>query len=462
MDREIRKPTIHNMKRRCQAHDYDRSGCYHITISVAKGLRQPLGKVVGRLDKPDGDSEAPHVELTPIGRMVEEELRESIRRVYPMLEVQDYVVMPEHLHFLLVAHRDVVSKSGKKTHLGHVIAGFKYGCNRRYWVMTGRLAESKGGLATEGDLATKSPGTVKATAKAGMITQGTAGANVAGTTERHEEDSVLGDSVAKEQLVALRELSPLFEAGYCDVMPVDAEQLATQRAYIHGNPRSRLQRMMNRAWLQPQRHTIDTAVSLRALYGYLQRECPQQMNADAVVMLEKRLLQANSRVMCDSYGNGQLLKRRLLPVVCHRKDAAMFAQQKARCLEEAAKGAVLVSARISKGEQEILDTALLSGYPIIRIEDNGFGDIYHPSADRMDDCAAGKLLLVTPWTYQYRSHEESISVPLCKAMNCIAQAICKKKDSWWNNAPYSYFGRTGRTGIPSSLSQLEQLKCVSL
>ncbi|MBQ8713137.1 MAG: hypothetical protein IJ551_10020 [Prevotella sp.] len=435
MNKEIRKPTIHSMKRRSQAHDYDRCGYYHITMSVAKGLRQPLGKVVGQLDKPDGDSDAPHVELTPIGRMVEEELCGSIRRVYPMLEVQDYVVMPEHLHFLLVAHRDVVSRSGKKTHLGNVIAGFKYGCNRRYWVMTGALVESKNGQENERDLATKSPGTVKA----GMVMQGTAGTTganaaetrTAGVPERHAQNSVLGDSVAKERLVATKELTPLFEAGYCDVMPVDAEQLATQRAYIHGNPRSRLQRTMNRTWLQPQRHTIDTAVSLRALYGYLQRECPQQLTVEAIAMLEKRLLQDNGRVMCDSYGNVQLLNRRLLPVVCHRKDASLFAQQKARCLEEAAKGAVLVSARISKGEQEILDTALLSGYPVIRIEDNGFADIYHPSANRTDDCAAGLLLLITPWKYQYRSHKESISVPFCKAMNCIVQAVCRMKDSWW-------------------------------
>lgn len=425
MDKEIRKPTIHNMKRRSQAHDYNRCGCYHITISVAKGLRQPLGKVVGRLDKPDGDSEAPHVELSPIGRMVEEELRESIHRVYPMLEVQDYVVMPEHLHFLLVAHSDVVSRSGRKTHLGHVIAGFKYGCNRRYWVMTGRLAGKEKELVTGNNLATESPGTVAA---------GTMAVGTEGMAERCGRGSALGDSVAKERLVAVKELSPLFEAGYCDVMPVDAEQLATQRAYIHANPRSRLQRTMNRAWLHPQRHTVNTAVSLRALYGYLQRECPQQLTADIFAGLEKRLLQVNGWVMCDSYGNAQLLNRRLLPVVCHRKDAALFAQQKACCLAEAARGAVLVSARISKGEQEILDTAILSGYPVIRIEDNGFVDIYHPSANRTDDCAAGNLLLITPWAYQYRMKEESITVPFCKTMNCIAQAICRTKDSWWKEA----------------------------
>ncbi len=405
MKKEIRKPTVHNMKRRNHVHDYSRSGYYHITINVTKTLHQPLGRIAGHLDKKDGDDDAPHVALSPIGHMVEEELRESIHRVYPMLEVQDYVIMPEHLHFLLVAHSDVVSQNGKPTHLGHVIAGFKYGCNKRYWAITGRIA-GKGESLT-----TKSPGTVKATDAPDTAT-------VLG-----DSATVLGDSVAKKNL------PPLFEAGYCDIMPLDAKQLATQQAYIHANPRSRLMRTMNR--LYPQRHSVDTAVSLRALHSYLQHECPRQLTADVVFSLDKRLLQAGGMVVCDSYGNIQLLNGRLLPVVCHRKDAALFEHQKTRCLEEAADGAILVSARISKGEQEIMDTALHSGYSVTKIEDNGFPEIYHPSADRMDNCATGLLLLITPWNYQYRTHEESISVPFCKTMNCIAQAVCKLKDDWW-------------------------------
>lgn len=107
---------------------------------------------------------------------------------------------------------------------------------------------------------------------------------------------------------------------------------------------------------------------------------------------------------------------------------ALFAKQKARCLEEAAAGAVLVSARIAKGEQEILDSALHSGHPVVRIGDNGFPEIYHPSADRTDDCAANLLLLVSPWSYQFRPNNEIISVPFCKTMNCIVQATCRMKD----------------------------------
>ena len=466
MDAEIRKPTVHSMKRRSSAHDYSRCGYYHITISVAPTLQQPFGRMAGRLDSPDGTDDAPHVELSAIGRMVEEELRESIKRYYPMLEVQDYVIMPEHLHFLLVAHRNVVSQNGKPTHLGHVIAGFKLGCNKRYWAMTGRISLDAKDLATEGgNLATKSPGTVGKTPGTVGKTPGTVGkapgtvgkapgtvgqtagtvgkaletvGKTAGTvektagtvgktaeTEGSTAGSVLGDSVAKSQL------PPLFDAGYCDVMPVDETQLATQRAYIRSNPRSRLLRTTYRSMLQPQRHTVDTAVTINALRGYLERECPMQLTAEVFASLEKRLKQVNGRITCDSYGSTEQLKHRLLPVVCHRKDSAWFAKQKACCLKEAASGAVLVSARIAKGEQEIMDSALRSGYPVVRIVDNGFPEIYHPSADLMDDCAASLLLLLTPWDYQFRSHDENVSVPFCKTMNCIVQAICRMKDDWW-------------------------------
>ena len=349
--------------------------------------------------------------------MVEEELKESIHKFYPMLEVQDYVIMPEHLHFLLVAHSNVVSKNGKSTHLGHVIAGFKYGCNKRYWAIAGKAT-----------LTTESSGTSGAPVAPGASTV-LAAPVVSDSSPAPGSSPALGDSVAKSP--SSSSLPPLFDAGYCDVMPVDSSQLSTQRAYIHANPRSRLLRMTNRSSLYPQRHTVDTAVTIPALHGYLQRECPQQLTPEPFSAIVNRLLQQNGHVMCDSYGKIELLHNRLLPVVCHRKDAKLFHQQKARCLAEAASGAILVSPRISKGEQEIMDTALLSGYPVIRIEDNGFPDIYHPSADRMDDCAAGHLLLLTPWSYQFRGHDDGVTTAFCKTMNCVAQAICRKKDCWW-------------------------------
>lgn len=402
-ENEFWKPKKHSMKRRSMAHDYSRGGYYHITISVNSTMYQPLGRIVGQLDKPDGDCNAPHVELTPIGQLVEQELCESIHHYYPMLDVLEYVIMPEHLHFLLIARDNVVSKNGKATHLGHVIAGFKLGCNKRYWKLVGLIDDVGYGGGLRNDLTTESSGTV----------------------DDVMEKSVFGDSVAPKLL------PPLFEAGYCDVMPVDAEQLETQRAYIRNNPRSRLLRKTYHTQLYPQRKTIDTAVSMKALHGYLNRECRKIINEGEFGELESRLLIENRHIMCDSFGPIELLNRRLLPVVCHRMDNARFKEQSTRCMAEAKDGAVLVSARISRSEQEIMDCVLQAGYPIIRIEDNGFPEIFHPSASRMDCCANGKLLLVTPWSYRFRSHDENITNLMCKTMNCVAQAICQKRDDWW-------------------------------
>lgn len=189
--------------------------------------------------------------------------------------------------------------------------------------------------------------------------------------------------------------------------------------------------MTHGSMLHPQRHAVNTAVSIKALYGYLERECPRQLTPEVFAQLEKRLLQENGQVTCDSYGSNDLLQRRLLPVVCHRNDAALFESQKASCLAEAVAGTVLVSARISKGEQDIMDSALHAGFPVIRIMDNGFSELYHPSANLTDDCIAGRLLLLTPWSYQYQGKNDDITALYCKTMNCLAQAICRTKDDWW-------------------------------
>jgi hypothetical protein len=172
---------------------------------------------------------------------------------------------------------------------------------------------------------------------------------------------------------------------------------------------------------------------LNALLGYLRREClPSQLTTEVITLLQTRpLINQEGRIECQSYGDRQLLESRLLPVVCHRCDAKRFAVQKAKCLAAAQNGAVLVSARIAKGEQEIMDAASAKGFPVIIILDNGMPERYHPSEERIERCLNRKLLLLTPWQYQYRMADETIRVVECKTMNCVVQAICRLKDSWW-------------------------------
>ena len=388
------------MTRRAAAHDYSRPGTYHITLHVAEGMGSPLGKVAGDPMAAVGTPDAPRVDLSPIGQMVEHELLTAIAARYPMVAIQDYVVMPDHLHALLVVKSMIISHNGKRLPLGQVVAGFKKGCNRRYWEMTGHVG--------------------------GQTAPHTALGGLPAVAYKVPSDGTSGRP-------------PLFAPGFCDVMPVDADQLATQRAYIHDNPRSRLLRTMYRDKLMAQRGAITTALTVATLRGYLQRECaPSQASSETLSALEERLLTASTGgsplILCDSYGDRALLQRRLLPVVCHRCDKARFKEQQARCLEEAAAGAVLVSPRIAKGEQEIVDKAVAMGSPVVLVADNGFPERYHPSAERIDLCAEGRLLLVTPWRNRYRPKGEAITVPECKTMNCIAQALCRQKDDWWKTA----------------------------
>ena len=458
--------TYHNMHRRMVTHNYALPGIYHITLHVAEGTgRQPLGQVEGSLEQPDNTLEGPHVILTPIGEMVRDELLTSITAHYSMVVIDSFVIMPEHVHVLIIVKEPIVSRSGRPTHLGQVIAGFKKGCNRRYWAMTEQGIPTGKPLATLAAPIPAAPVSGGSPAAAPVSGGSAAAAPVSGgpaAAIRVSDGSAAAVRVSDGSPVRKRVPSngttgrrPLFAGGYCDVMPITAEQLSTQRAYINGNPRSRLLRTSQRATLMPCRGAYVSALTPAALRGYLQRVCLSQHVTPAVLAeIECRLLLASSVpsassassmpsgsaagisspfIALDSYGDRQLLNSRLLPVVCHYRDKAHFDNQKARCLEEAANGAVLVSARIAPGEQEIMNEAVNHGFPVITIADNGFPERYHPSTERIDRCAQGKLLIVTPWQYQYRGKNEQLTIPFCKAMNCVAQALCRQKDDWWKS-----------------------------
>ena len=439
------RPTVHSMKRRAAFCNYTAPGIYHVTITVTDGLGPVLGQVVGDLSKPDGTPDAPRVELTPIGQIVEQELTQGIPAHYPMVEIQDHVVMPDHLHAIIEVHGTLVGASGRPTHLGQVIAGFKYGSNRRWWQWQDAQQGMQPGLqqgkqpgmqpGKQHGMQQAKPAATNAAAPATPATPATATPAPAAAPAAPAAPVGVSAERFGRSGQASTPRSPLWSPGYCDVMPLRAGQLATQRAYIRANPRSRLLRMSNRAWLTAQRAAVGTRLTPSALRGYLSRECSDDdvspLRLDP--LMARLLVGSDGFICCDSYGDRSLLTRRLLPVVCHRKDKALRATQLRRCLDEAENGAVLVSARIAQDEQAIVDAALESGYPVVRVMPDGMADHYHPSEELTTLCAAGQLLLVTPWHYQHKPESEPITARECKAMNCVAQALCRLKDDWWKS-----------------------------
>lgn len=416
-------PVQHNMNRRCLVHDYSGPGYYHITLRTENIADQPFGQVLG------DDADTAHVLLSPVGQMVEQELLHTITTHYPMVEVQDYAIMPEHMHFILYVHSQLQSKDGKVQTLGRIISGFKYGCTRRWLQMqqptqpTETVGTPAPGAPTAGASAATAPGVLRFSRKG---------------------------------------KASLFAKGYTDVMPLHAGQLDTQRAYIKDNPRMRWLRTSNHSWLSPKRGGVDTALSVAALRTYLRQECRFIQATDAILNgIEALLLQAPAAtsstpadgasatgspapdallsrrkdiIDCDTYGNRSLLDRtqhRLLPLVCHRKDAARLEQQTQAVMTAAKEGAIIVSACINPHENTIFKGLIQQGFPVIKIEDNGFPEVYHPSAERQALCSMGKYLIVAPWRYHYRNKDQSIYVAYCKTMNCVAQALCRTKDTWW-------------------------------
>lgn len=423
-----------------------------------------------------------HITLTPLG----ESIRRTLLRIHEyyddlFIHPDELVIMPEHLHAIIYVIRNT------DTHIGKAIATLKGDIQNIYkhLLLTGRTAPV--GQAREWLAAYQAaPPSVQAATHAWYThaarcpffknapTRALCSATRCGIEQRRPAPSTPPEPSSTQQQVAeptprcINERTPpfkitssghhvetgfLFRPNYTDTQALDEDMLIEKRRYIRINPYSRLLRSSNH--MHAERAWLHTGVTLAILSSYLHSVCtPRDLTPEKIAAVHTLLLLSptqqpqapqpvlysatgcgthalSAEIVCSSYGDRTLLQRRLLPVVCHRRDARLFEQQKAACMAAARQGAVLISARISRGEQAIMDAVLTAGFPIILIEDNGFPEIYHPSAARTPLCTSGRLLLLTPWRYHYHSKDEALFVAYSKTMNCIAQAISGTPDSWW-------------------------------
>ena len=111
------------MARRCSVHDYTSRCFYLVTTTVVN--RQPLlGRLVGnsQAETPDG---RPSIVLSPLGEAVMSSWL-KLPDYYATVSVVAAQVMPNHFHGI------IFFKESSDLHLGHVMRGFKTGCNRAY------------------------------------------------------------------------------------------------------------------------------------------------------------------------------------------------------------------------------------------------------------------------------------------------------------------------------------------
>ena len=89
----------------------------------------------------------------------------------------------------------------------------------------------------------------------------------------------------------------------------------------------------------------------------------------------------------------------------------------------ARKGVVMVSPFISPQEKQVMQVLITEQHPFILLADNGFRDYYKPSDALFDACAAGRVLILSPWPYD--AGKRRISRADCVSLNTMAEEFCK-------------------------------------
>ena len=68
-----------------------------------------------------------------------------------------------------------------------------------------------------------------------------------------------------------------------------------------------------------------------------------------------------------------------------------------------------------------MQVLLQEQHPFVLLTDNGFRDYYKPADELFDACAAGRLLILSPWPYD--EGKRHISRSECVALNLMAEEI---------------------------------------
>ena len=93
------------------------------------------------------------------------------------------------------------------------------------------------------------------------------------------------------------------------------------------------------------------------------------------------------------------------------------------CVLKARKGVVMLSPFISPQEKQVMQVLINEQHSSILLADNGFRDYYKPSDVLFDACAAGRVLILSPWPYDVGKRH--ICRADCVNLNNMAEEFCK-------------------------------------
>ena len=351
-------------------------GLYHVTLTIPD--RRPL---LGRLEVPGNNPDKAVVRRSALGNTLVDSLLD-IPHYHPEVQVLHFCLMPDHLHAVLYVRRTMT------TGIRGVVRGFWQGAKKlgRAWsaasssfvpnYIRGKYQEGQG-------YSQEKPGN---------------GQEGLGGNSLREETVRLETSAA-----SLRER--LGGESYCQLPPVFTEM----------------------PFIRPMGHNTQLPNTIRYIDMNPQRLATKRQKPGLFCVQRNIVIGARSY---DGVGNTMLLMAEKMAVVhvrsalvkaAERGDVEPLRNYKNSCVLAARKGVVMVSPFISPHEKQVMQVLLDEQWPFICLTDNGFRDYYKPSDTLFDACAAGRVLILSPW--QYDAGKRHISRADCVALNNMAEEI---------------------------------------
>ena len=361
-------------------------GVYHVTLTVPS--REPL---FGRLVIPDGVPSKARIERTALGNAVVDELYVMCRH-YPAIRILQFCLMPDHLHAVI--------------HVTQVMDTSIRSVVRGYWQGVKKLGRAYT-LAVSAELnsATTHEGNAVATGEGNEAT--THEGNVATTHEGNAEATGEGNAATTGEGNA--EATGEGTQGY--PFPI-----FTERPFIRPlSRRGQLNTMIRYVQMNPQR-----LATKRLKPGYF------RVQKDIEIGERKYDGVGNVAILMGEGFDTVHVRSWMVKAAENGEDKQLRDYMNSRVLL-ARKGAGMVSAFISPQEKRVMQVLLQEKLPFILLTDNGFRDYYKPSDGLFDACAAGRLLILSPWAYE--DGKRHISRSECVALNGMAVEICKNLDA---------------------------------
>jgi len=388
-------------------------GLYHVTLTIPD--RRPL---LGRLEVPGDNPDKAVVRRSALGNALVDSLLD-IPHYHPEVQVLHFCLMPDHLHAVLYVRRTM------PTGIRGVVRGFWQGAKKlgRAWTAASSAAAPNyirgnyqgGQRYNQGRPGNYQEGQRCNQGKLGNY-QGELGSSQEGQEsglkgQRCSQEGLRGNSLREEttrletSAASLRER--VGEESYCLLSPVFTEM----------------------PFIRPMGHNTQLPNTIRYIDMNPQRLATKRQKPGFFCVQRNIVIGGRSY---DGVGNTMLLMAEKMAVVhvrsalvkaAERGDAEALRNYKNSCVLAARKGTVMVSPFISPHEKQVMQVLLDEQWPFICLTDNGFRDYYKPSDALFDACAAGRVLILSPW--QYDANKRHISRADCQALNNMAEEIAQ-------------------------------------